>query len=297
MANLKEVRTRISSVNSTRQITSAMKMVSAAKLRKAQGAILQLRPYSDKLYEILKNISKNIGLKDNPYAEERENIGRVLIVMITSNRGLCGAFNQNVIKKAKQLAHDDYSELHENGKLEYMCIGKKGQELMVAENYPVPAENNSLLDNVSFDNVERVAEKLMKKFLQKKYDKIEILYHRFKNAAVQDLVREQFLPIENTQSQEVYKSLVNNSKDIIFEPDMELILKRVIPRSLKIQLYRALLDSSASEHGARMTAMHQATDNATELIKDLKLEYNKARQAAITNEILEIVSGAEALKK
>lgn len=297
MANLKEVRTRINSVNSTKQITSAMKMVSAAKLRKSQGAIQQLLPYADKLYEIIKNISTSIGMKDNQYAEEREAVNSVLIVMVTSNRGLCGAFNQNVIKMAKQLAHEEYPDLYENGKVEYMCIGKKGYELMLMGNYPVPFENNQLLDNLSFDKVEPVAKKLMKAFVQKKYDKIEILYHHFKNAAIQQLTREQFLPIEKTQVKESYKGLISPSKDLIFEPSRELILQRVIPRSLKIQLYKALLDSSASEHGARMTAMHQATDNATEILKDLKLEYNKARQSAITSEILEIVSGAEALKK
>lgn len=297
MANLKEVRTRINSVNSTKQITSAMKMVSAAKLRKSQGAIQQLLPYADKLYEIIKDISTSIGMKDNQYAEEREVVNSVLIVMVTSNRGLCGAFNQNVIKMAKQLAHEEYPDLYEKGKVEYMCIGKKGYELMLMGNYPVPFENNQLLDNLSFDKVEPVAKKLMKAFVQKKYDKIELLYHHFKNAAIQQLTREQFLPIEKTQVKESYKGLISPSKDLIFEPSRELILQRVIPRSLKIQLYKALLDSSASEHGARMTAMHQATDNATEILKDLKLEYNKARQSAITNEILEIVSGAEALKK
>ncbi len=296
MANLKEVRTRISSVTSTKQITSAMKMVSAAKLRRAQDAILQLRPYSDKLYDILKNISKSVSLEDNQYTKEKEELKRVLVVMVTSNRGLCGAFNNNITKLAKQIAHHDYPELFKKGKLDFMCIGKKGQDMMTFEDYHVAIEKNDLLDDLSFDNVEPVADKLMRQFLKEKYDKIEILYHRFKNAAVQTLIREQFLPVVKTEPVDGEKDS-SYAQDFIFEPSMEFILKRIIPRSIKIQFYRALLDSSASEHGARMTAMHQATENATDLLKELRLEYNKARQASITSEILEIVSGAEALKK
>lgn len=295
MANLKEVRTRIESVKSTQQITSAMKMVAASKLRKAQNAIIKLRPYASKLHEILQNLSKSIeDSEENAYSEEREP-NKILLVIIASNRGLCGAFNTNIIKAANNLLATKYSKQFKAGKLEIFCLGKKISEYYSKEEYKIATINNEIFDDLSFENVVPIAENLMKDFADKKYDRIEIIYNQFKNAAVQRLIEEQYLPIvpdtqNDTQQQEV-------NADYIFEPSKEEILKELIPKSLKTQLYKSILDSYASEQGARMTAMHQATENAKEILKDLKLSYNKARQAAITNEILEIVSGANALNE
>ena len=287
MANLKEIRVRITSVNSTKQITSAMKMVSAAKLRRAQDNILQLRPYATKLHEILSNVSMNVDASDdNIYAHKRE-VHKVLIVLITSNRGLCGGFNTSVIKKGLQLANEVYTP--KGIDVSYMAVGKKSRDFIKAKGLKLINSNVTIFDDVSFSNVSSIAEEIMRYFTEGSFDKIEFIYNQFKNAAVQNLLVEQFLPIEVQESDSKYRV------DYIFEPNEEYIVKELIPKSLKIQFYKALLDSIASEHGARMTAMHKATENATDLVRDLKLHYNKARQAAITKEILEVVSGAEAL--
>ena len=292
MANLKEIRNRIASVTSTRKITSAMKMVSAARLRKAQEAIIQMRPYADRLHTILTNLSDSIrGEEDNPYATERD-MEKVLIVVIASNRGLCGAFNSFVIKRALEVANEDYGKLMQQKKVDFYAIGKKGSEFFRKNKFPLVGVKNELFDDLSFDNVMPVAEEIMDQFIDREYDRVMLVYNQFKNAAVQILTTEQFLPVlipEKTEEDSI-------NADYIYEPSKEYIIRELIPRSLKIQFYKALLDSHAAEQGARMTAMHMATDNATELIKELKLSYNKARQASITNEILEIVSGAEALK-
>lgn len=297
MGSLKEIRTRISSVSSTKQITGAMKMVSAAKLKKAQDTILMMRPYATKLLEILSVLSSNDdGDADNPYARDR-NLESVLIIVVTSNRGLCGGFNANVIKLALQLANEKYNHLMANGKVTFMPVGKKASDFFVKKNYRVLAGNyNTLLDGTNFDKTTPAAQMLMDKFNEGTYDNVEIVYNQFKNAAVQVTRSEQFLPIPKIAKKKSDARLKPLLYDYIFEPSKEFIIQELIPKSLKIQLYKALIDSVASEHGARMTAMHKATDNATEIIKDLRLQYNKARQASITNEILEIVSGAEALR-
>ena len=282
MANLKEIRNRISSVSSTMQITSAMKMVSAAKLKKAQDAITAMRPYSDKLTQILVNLSSSVDF-ENVYLSPRK-VKNKLIVCITSNRGLCGAFNSNVIKKCAEIAN--YSD--EN--VSFFCIGKKGGDIL-SKSYNVIQSNNVIFDDLTFENISTIADKVMSMFLNKEYDSVEIVYNKFKNAATQIVIQEQYLPIENNKSKDDEK----DSSDYIFEPTQIEIISELIPKSLKTQLYKSVRDSYASEHGARMTAMHKATDNATELRDQLKLTYNKARQAAITNEILEIVGGAEAL--
>ena len=293
MANLKIIRNRLASVASTRQITNAMKMVSAAKLRKAQNAIIQLRPYADKLYDILMNVSDSLARdEDNLYARERE-INRVLIVVVTSNRGLCGAFNSNVVRRSIELAKDEYSSLLASNDVDFLAIGKRGFEALLRGKYQVIAEHNYLLDGLSFEKVAPVTEQIMLDYIGEKYDKVWLVYNQFKNAAVQILQTEQFLPV---MVPEEATDFLGTFSDYIFEPSKDYIVKELIPRSLTIQFYKSLLDSNASEHGARMTAMHLATDNATELIRDLRLHYNKARQASITNEILEIVGGAEALR-
>ena len=297
MGNLKEIRTRIASVTSTRQITSAMKMVSAAKLKKAQDTIMMLRPYANKLQEILSTLSSNDDGNDNPYAKERS-AEKVLIVVVTSNRGLCGAFNANMVKLALQLANEKYSRQNANGKVHFMPIGRKANDFFLKKNFPVISGNyNHLLDNPSFEKTVPAAQMLMKAFLENSYDRIELVYNQFKNAGVQINTAEQFLPIQKLDDQKLGKGQIKPVRhDFIFEPSKEQIISELIPNSLKTQLHKAILDSIASEHGARMTAMHKATDNATDLIKELKLQYNKARQASITNEILEIVAGAEALR-
>ncbi|MDT0642143.1 ATP synthase F1 subunit gamma [Zunongwangia sp. F363] len=284
MANLKELRSRITSVSSTMQITSAMKMVSAAKLSKAQDAIEAMRPYSEKLTQLLQDLSATLDDdSSSKFAEERE-VKNVLVVAISSNRGLAGAFNTNIIKAVRQRAKENYSGKN----VEFYTIGKKANDILT-RNFTIYKNNNEIYDELTFDNVAEVAEELMQLFLDGKYDKIEIVYNQFKNAATQVVTEEQFLPIPKFEQEN------NKQLDYIFEPSKIEIVRELIPKSLKMQLYKALRDSFASEHGARMTAMHKATENATELRDDLKLTYNKARQASITNEILEIVGGAEAL--
>ncbi len=293
MASLKEVRVRITSVNSTRQITSAMKMVAASKLRKAQNAILNMRPYAQKLTSIMQDLSNDLdGSDEGVYATDR-GAHKVLIVTITSNRGLCGAFNANVVKSAVNLIEGKYAAQFKKGNVDVMCIGKKGADGLISAGYKPVEIITDIFDHLSFENTVLIAQELMQQFIDKKYDKIIMVYNQFKNAAVQLLQEEQFLPV--TGADEADKK--DESKaNYIFEPNKEEILEALVPKAIKVQLYKALLDSFASEHGARMTAMHQATENADEMLKDLKLTYNKARQASITNEILEIVGGAEALK-
>jgi F-type H+-transporting ATPase subunit gamma len=284
MANLKEIRNRITSISSTMQITSAMKMVSAAKLKKAQDAITAMRPYAEKLTELLQNLSATLdGDVGGDYTSQRE-IKKVLIVAITSNRGLCGAFNTNVIKEVK-----NRSDYYAGKQVDVFAIGKKGNDIL-SKSLTVIDNQSAIFDNLTFDNVAQIAEVLTQKFVAGEYDRIELVYNQFKNAATQIIQTEQFLPLAPIQSDKPA-----SSGDYIFEPSKEEIVLTLIPKSLKTQLYKGIRDSFASEHGARMTAMHKATDNATELRDQLKLTYNKARQAAITNEILEIVGGAEAL--
>jgi len=285
MANLKEIRLRITSVGSTMQITSAMKMVSAAKLKRAQDAIIQMRPYANKLTELLKNLSASLDSSDGGvYTQERE-IKNVLLVTVTSNRGLCGGFNAYIMKKAKSLINEEYA----NANVSILSIGKKSSEHFTKNGFNVASTHDALFGDLTFDNVAIVAEGIMKQFVKGDYDKVVLVYNQFKNAATQIIMTENFLPVQAAE---------NNSEivvDYIFEPTKQEIVEQLIPKSLKTQLFKAVLDSHAAEHGARMTAMHKATDNASELKKDLTLTYNKARQAAITNEILEIVGGAEAL--
>jgi F-type H+-transporting ATPase subunit gamma len=284
MANLKEIRNRITSVSSTMQITSAMKMVSAAKLKKAQDAITAMRPYADKLTELLQGLSATLDADSGSKFSKQREVKNVLIVPITSNRGLCGAFNSNIIKQTQQLISNDYA----GKKVSIFAIGKKGNDAFAKKKIVVSNES-SVFDDLTFENVADIAQVLMHKFLSGEYDKIVIVYNKFKNAATQEVMTEQFLPIVPAQQ------VANVNLDYIFEPSKVEIVEQLIPKSLKTQLYKGIRDSFASEHGARMTAMHKATDNATELRDQLKLTYNKARQAAITNEILEIVGGAEAL--
>ncbi len=295
MANLKEVRSRIDSVNSTKQITSAMKMVSAAKLRKAQRALHNMRPYALKLTEIVDHISASLGENIGSIYTEQRAPEKVLIVAIASNRGLSGPFNANVAKEAMEHLLQNYRPQFEAGQVDIFTIGKRVFEFLKSRKINVARRNDQLLDDLSFENVEALAQMLQKEFADGKYDRIDIVYNQFKNAAVQLLTIEQLLPIA---PQESISDSAKEKSNIyyLFEPSKEEILLQLIPKALTIQLYKALLDSAASEHGARMTAMHKATDNADELIKSLRLSYNKARQAAITNEILEIVSGAEALR-
>ena len=284
MANLKEIRNRISSVSSTMQITSAMKMVSAAKLKKAQDAITAMRPYANKLTELLQSLSATLdGEAGGVYSEQKE-VSNVLLVVITSNRGLCGGFNSSVIKASIRNIENNYK----GKQVDLLTIGKKGHDILV-KNFNVVENHSELFDDLTFDNVAVIAEKIMNLFAKGNYDKIELVYNRFKNAATQIETIEQFLPILPTESEST------TNLDYLFEPSKAEIVLKLIPKSLKTQLYKAIRDSFASEHGARMTAMHKATDNASELRDDLLLTYNKARQAAITNEILEIVGGAEAL--
>lgn len=286
MANLKEIRNRIASVKSTMQITSAMKMVSAAKLKKAQDAITAMRPYANKLTELLQSLSATLdGDSGSKFAEQRE-VKNVLIVAITSNRGLCGAFNANIIKEVRRLSEEVYA----NHNVSLVTIGKKGNDIL-KKTLKIDTNNNAIFDDLTFENVAEIADMLMTKFASGEYDKIQLVYNKFKNAATQIVMNEQFLPIVPMESTE--ESNVN--LDYTFEPSKIEIVEQLIPKSLKTQLFKAIRDSFASEHGARMTAMHKATDNAGELRDSLTLTYNKARQAAITNEILEIVGGAEAL--
>jgi F-type H+-transporting ATPase subunit gamma len=286
MANLKEIRNRITSVSSTMQITSAMKMVSAAKLKKAQDAITAMRPYAEKMTELLQNLSSTLDADAGGEFTTQREVKRVLIVAITSNRGLAGAFNSNVIKEIRNLNENVYV----GKQVDFITIGKKGNDVVKKAN-TVVFNNNSVFDNLTFENVSEIADEITALFLQGKYDRVVLVYNQFKNAATQMIQSEQFLPLAPIASGKPASNV-----DYIFEPSKEEIVMTLIPKMLKTQLYKAVRDSFASEHGARMTAMHKATDNATELRNQLKLTYNKARQAAITNEILEIVGGAEALK-
>lgn len=285
MANLKEIRNRISSVSSTMKITSAMKMVSAAKLKKAQDAITAMRPYANKLTELLQSLSATLDEDSGSKFSNQREVKKVLIVAINSNRGLCGGFNSNILKESVKLANDVYA----NQDVSFVAIGKKANDAL-SKNFNVISNHSDVFDDLTFNNVAEIAQMLMDKFEEGEFDKIELVYNKFKNAATQIIMTEQFLPIVPAESE------TNLNLDYIFEPSKVDIVETLIPKSLKTQLYKAVRDSFASEHGARMTAMHKATDNATELRDELKLTYNKARQAAITNEILEIVGGAEAMK-
>ena len=294
MASLKEIRERKVSVASTMQITSAMKMVSAAKLKKAQDAIVQFRPYAEKLQEILASVGDSLkDDEDNQYAVQRDK-EKILLVLITSNRGLCGAFNSNAIKATITKALTTFDSQLMANQLDFIAIGKKGADFLRKKGYNVIFDGSEIFDDLTFDRVAEVANMIMGLFTDKEYDHVEVVYNRFKNAGTQILREEQFLPIKVDELTKESEQVSN--VDYIFEPSKEYIVEELIPRSLKLQFYKAILDSHASEHGARMTAMHKATDNATELLKELSLQFNKARQAAITNEILEIVSGAEALR-
>ena len=299
MPNLKEIRNRIASVNSTQQITSAMKMVSAAKLKKAQDAILQLRPYDDRLVEILSAISDSLkNEKSNIYAVDRP-VERVLIVVVASNRGLCGAFNANVIRRAIQIANENYSSQLIKENVDFLVIGKKAEDTLKRRNFKIVSVHNDIFSELTLENVNKISEWIINQFVNGSYDRVDIVYNQFKNAGVQILTDEQYLPVKVETEEEdidIEGSKYETFIDYIFEPTKEDIIKRIIPKMLKVHFFKAILDSHASEHGARMTAMHKATDNAGDLLKELSLEYNKARQAAITKEILEIVGGAEALK-
>ncbi|MBE6337954.1 MAG: ATP synthase F1 subunit gamma [Lentimicrobiaceae bacterium] len=327
MANLKEIRTRIESVNSTKQITSAMKMVAASKLRKSQNAIMALRPYAEKFSEIMEAVSKSTSQRDNETTSSRDTeaqsrgvakfffqssslnnqqLERLLLIPISSNKGLCGVFNANVIRATINLIKEEYQELYDKGNVDILCIGAKVEESLKFKKYAVIGNKNELLDKLTYDNIVPFAEMLMQYYNEGKYDRIVFVYNQFKNAATQILVTEQFLPIRSLQVNESTSQQGNESmsrdmsheiqdSDFIFQPNKEEILETMIPKSLKLQVYKILLDSFASEQGARMISMTQATDNATELLKELNLTYNKARQSAITNELVEIVSGANAI--
>jgi F-type H+-transporting ATPase subunit gamma len=298
MANLKEVRNRITSVSSTQQITKAMKMVSAAKLKRATNAIVQLRPYANKLKDLLANLSASLEDGASPYLQQREPV-RVLVVVVSSNRGLAGAFNANVIKTANNLIAEKYSEQLRAGNVSIVAIGKKSQEFFERRKYNVIGNNNDLYHDLNFVNASKITESIMKGFINGDYDRVELVYNHFRNAAIQYQVAEQLLPVplpEAKPKEELKKEAVTETQvNYILEPSQEEIVEQLIPKSIKIQLYRAVLDSNASEHGARMTAMDKATENAGDLLKALKLSYNQARQAAITTELTEIVSGAAAL--
>ena len=285
MANLKEIRSRITSVGSTMQITSAMKMVSAAKLKRAQDAITQMRPYANKLTELLVNLSSTLDSSEGGVYSENRELKKVLFVTITSNRGLCGGFNANIIKKAKSLIEEEYKGVE----VDFLSIGKKSSEHFTKNDYNVVSTHDDLYSDLTFNNTSEIAQSIMDCFTNEEYDKVVLLYNQFKNAATQIVMNEQFLPVESPEESN------GSVGDYIFEPNQKDIVENLIPKSLKTQLFKAVLDSHASEHGARMTAMHKATDNAGELKKELTLSYNKARQAAITGQILEIVGGAEAL--
>ena len=284
MANLKENRNRISSVGSTMQITSAMKMVSAAKLKRAQDAILQMRPYANKLTELLVNLSSSLDSAEGGEFSTERKISNVLLVPITSNRGLCGGFNANIIKQILSLIND-----YKDNNISILSIGKKSSEYFKNNNYTPISTHDEVFNNLNYEGIAQISEDIMQMYLDEKFDKVILVYNQFKNAATQNVMSENYLPVESPQEED------STIGDYIFEPEKKEIIEQLIPKSLKTQLFKAVLDSHASEHGARMTAMHKATDNASELKKDLTLSYNKARQAAITAEILEIVGGAEAL--
>lgn len=296
MANLKEVKGRIQSVTSTQQITKAMKMVAAAKLRRAQDRITQMRPYSQKLSAIIKNVSAGVDSSEisNPYAEVKE-VTKVLIVVVTSDRGLCGGFNSNIFKATKSLIAEKYADVEASNNLVILPIGKKGYDHFVKRGYNIVDDFHLLFHNLDFAHVLDAAEYAMQGFENGEYDKVEIVYNEFKNVATQIIRKEQFLPIQNDSEGEKSTKEGSETVDYLYEPNKTFIFSEIVPKSLHIQFYKTLLESNASEQGARMTAMDQATDNAGELLKDLKLTYNRTRQAAITKEILEIVGGAEAL--
>jgi len=271
-----------------------MKMVAAARLRKAQDRIVRLRPYAAKLHEILVNLSQSLADSEvtNIYSRTAAP-GKILIVLITSNRGLCGAFNSNVIKEARRVVLEKYSDHYKKGTLQFLAIGKKGYDFLKKQKVDLAGEKNELLSDLSFEKASVTAENIMESFIKGEFDRVEIIYNQFKNAAVQYVTTEVFLPVESASGD---KGRSNPVVDYIYEPTKEEIVQELIPKSLKIQFYKSVLDSFVAENGARMTAMHKATDNATTMIRELTLQYNKARQAAITNQILEVVSGAEALK-
>ncbi|MDC3390281.1 ATP synthase F1 subunit gamma [Flavobacteriales bacterium] len=285
MANLKEIRSRITSVGSTMQITSAMKMVSAAKLKRAQDAIVKMRPYANKLTELLESLSASLDSSDGGVYSTKREISKVLIVPITSNRGLCGGFNAYIIKRVHALINDHYK----NKEISILSIGKKSSEHFLKNNFNIIGSHDELFNDLTFENVSSIADVIMKKYREGNFDKVVLVYNQFKNAATQIIMSENFLPIQSESND------TEAAGDYLFEPTREEIVEELIPKSLKTQMFKAILDSHAAEHGARMTAMHKATDNASELKKELTLTYNKARQAAITGEILEIVGGAEAL--
>lgn len=290
MGNLKEIRVRIASVQSTQKITSAMKLVSAAKLRRAQNAIIGLRPYSNKLNEILSNLSSSLESSAEMPLLKTRNIEKVVLVVISSNRGLCGGFNSNIVKEVIRVVENRYAKQNQEGKLQLICLGKKAAE-QLSKKYNVISVNEEVIETSQFSVISDLAEKLMKQYINKEVDKVEVIYNRFQNAATQYIQVENYLPVENLTAQQ--ETATNN--DYIFEPSREELVSELIPKILKLQLYKTLIDSVASEHGARMTSMAKATDNATEILKELKLKYNNARQAAITNELNEIVSGANAM--
>ncbi len=291
MANLKEIRTRITSVKTTRQVTSAMKMVSAAKLKKAQDAIMQIRPYAGKLSQLLSSLSSALENSENSTYTVQRIPEKVLIVLVSSNRGLCGGFNSYIAKKAISLAKTTYGKQLKAGTLDFLVVGKQGEKVLRSFHIQSVGDKNHLYDNLTFEPVSEVVQSLLNDFSSGKYDRIELVYNKFINAASQELISEQFLPVLPADKSKTKSGNLN----YIYEPSLEYIVEVLIPRSLKIQFYKALLDSNAAEHGARMTAMHKATDNATDLINELTLTFNKARQAAITNAILEVTNGSEAL--
>jgi F-type H+-transporting ATPase subunit gamma len=294
MANLKEIRVRLNSVKSTRQITSAMKMVSAAKLRRAQDAIVQLRPFYINLNDILKRVSSSLDESHENVFTRSSDAGRILLIVITSNRGLCGAFNSNIVKKAVQCINEQYYEAYQQGKVDIIAIGKKGADQLRTKKFKVAETYHQLFDKITFEKTTEIANQLIQNFIAGKYGIIKIIYNQFKNAAVQEVTEEFLLPLlPDPHADDKFES----KTDYILEPSPEEIINEMIPYTLRVQFFRSLLESNAAEHGARMTAMHKATDNATDLIRQLELNYNKARQASITGEILEIVGGAEALKE
>jgi len=288
MANLKEVKTRITSVISTQQITKAMKMVAAAKLRKAQDNIMQMRPYAQKLGEVLENVSNGLDSSENAFTSDRDQ--KIVIVAITSDRGLCGPFNSNVFKRVVELIHDKYEAQYNAGDLQVLTISRKSKEYFRKRNYDVIDDFSDIFSNLSFDKAKVAAEYVMKGFREEKIDVVELVYNEFKNIATQIVRAEPFLPLQNFSQEES-----NLHNDFIYQPNQQVLVEELIPKSLKVQFYKAILESNASEHGARMTAMDKATENADDILKELKLTYNQTRQAAITKEILEIVAGAEAL--
>jgi F-type H+-transporting ATPase subunit gamma len=295
MGGLKEVRIRIASVISTQQITKAMKMVSAAKLRRAQDAIIRLRPYASKLKEIMENVSQSSDVaQGNQYSKVRP-VNKVLIVAIASNRGLCGAFNSNIIRTVNRMLREQYQQQASAGNVKVFCIGKKVSDYFAKNKKLFLDQRNDIYNNLTFENVSQIAAHLMDEFAKENFDKVVIVYNQFKNAASQNVIEETLMPLQPGAEQSAGKTSKAKS-DYIFEPNAEEIVSELIPKTIRTQLYKAILDSNASEHGARMTAMHKATENAGDMLKELRLSYNKARQAVITREILEIVGGAEALK-